>query len=196
MRKPNSSEVKSGEHRSYTPPEVGGHYMELLNVEPYKSKKGAEMLKVSFDFADNDKQPQYFKEAYNNDTRANKSWSFQATKYIGIMDYSDTDKYSRGFMSFINAIEKSNTGFETNWEKDGMDFCSQFRNKKIGGVFGLVETEYNGKRSKRAELRWFCSTDKVADASIPEPKLLPVEEEKPLDDFIELNTEMSDLPFN
>lgn len=49
----------------------------------------------------------------------------------------------------------------------------QFVGKKIGGVFGLVENEYNGKITKRRELRWFVSRDKVKDAAIPEEKLLP-----------------------
>ncbi len=43
----------------------------------------------------------------------------------------------------------------------------------LGGVFGLVENEYNGKVTKRCELRWFCADDKADSAAIPQAKLLP-----------------------
>ena len=45
--------------------------------------------------------------------------------------------------------------------------CQQFKNKKIGGVFGEQMDYYNGDEKKKRVLRWFVSFDKVADAQIP-----------------------------
>ena len=51
--------------------------------------------------------------------------------------------------------------------------AAQFRGLKVGGVYGEVENEYNGKRSMRRELRWFCADSQVETARVPEPKYLP-----------------------
>lgn len=197
MRKPNAEEVKSGNGNNWTPVEVGGHYMKIMSVENYQSKTGKPMIKVMFDFDSNDKQPGYFTEQYKNDDRADKKWPFAATKYVMIDDYNDSSKYSRDFMSFINSVEHSNTGFQTNW--DAPDFVGQFKGKKIGGVFGIVESEYNGNVRKRAELRWFCGIESVADVNIPEEKLLQGSKPSSIasdDDFLDVPNDLGELPFN
>lgn len=199
MRKPNEEEVKSGNGNSWTPVQVGGHYMKIMSVENYQSKTGKPMIKVMFDFDSNDKQPGYFTEQYKNDDRVDKKWPFAATNYVMIDDYNDSSKYSRNFMSFINSVEHSNTGFQTNW--DAPDFVGQFNGKKIGGVFGMVESEYNGNVRKRAELRWFCGIESVADVNIPEEKLLNgngiTGATASSDDFLDLPTGIEiGLPFN
>lgn len=197
MRKPNEEEVKSGNGNNWTPVEVGGHYMKIMSVENYQSKTGKPMIKVMFDFDSNDKQPGYFTEKYKNDDREDKKWPFAATNYVMIDDYNDSSKYSRNFMSFINSVEHSNTGFQTNW--DAQDFVGQFNGKKIGGVFGIVESEYNGNVRKRAELRWFCGIESVADVNIPEEKLLQGSKQSSIasdDDFLDVPNDLGELPFN
>jgi hypothetical protein len=54
----------------------------------------------------------------------------------------------------------------------GDKFCEQFKDKKIGGVFGVVEEEYNGEIKKRHKLRWFCEDNKADSQQIPQEKLL------------------------
>ena len=44
---------------------------------------------------------------------------------------------------------------------------------EIGVVFGNVEEEYNGEVKMRRRIRWFCKWDAVANASVPQDKLLP-----------------------
>ena len=78
---------------------------------------------------------------------------------------------TKGFKGFITSFANSN-GLTQEQIKWGADFTAQFKNKKIGGVFGIVENEYQGKVSDRHELRWFCQLDRVKDAVIPERKAL------------------------
>ena len=47
-----------------------------------------------------------------------------------------------------------------------------FKNKKIGGVYGMVHSEYQGEVKVRSELRWFVTDDKVDSAEIPKDKPL------------------------
>ena len=162
MQKPNGyDEAKvQGE---FTPVELGGHHLVIKQVEEMQSTTGKPMIKVSFDFAPEDKQPNYFAEQFKNDIRPDKKWSNQATVYILV--YDNEGKTSSKFKTFTTCVEHSNTGFTTQW---GDNFCQQFKNKKIGGVFGEQMDYYNGEEKKKRVLRWFVSSDKVADAQIPD----------------------------
>ena len=165
MQKPKLfDEVKtSGE---FVPIELGGHHIIIKNVEETTSKAGKPMLKVSFDFAKNDSQPDYMANEFKNDIRPDKKWPHAGTQYILTEDKDGN--CSKSFKSFITAFENSNNCGAIWGEK----FAAQFKNKRIGGVFGEVENEYNGKTTMRHELRWFCSDDKVDGAAIPDPKYL------------------------
>jgi hypothetical protein len=152
--------------REFTPVTLGGHHLIIKKVEESQSKQGKPMIIVYFDMAKNDSQADYMANEFRNDIRPDKKWPRTGTQYIVSED--DQGKCSRSFKSFITCFEHSND-CEADW---GAKFCSQFKDKKIGGVFGEVENEYNGKVTMRHELRWFCSDDRVEDAAIPAPKYL------------------------
>ena len=146
-----------------SPVELGGHKLIIKQVSETKSKTGKDMIVVLFDFATDDVQPGYFAEQFKNDIRPDKKWPNQATQYILVLD--EEGNTSRSFKTFTVCVEKSNAGFTIQWVDK---FCSQFKGKKIGGVFGEQMDYYNGKDKKKRVLRWFCSMDKVADVQIPE----------------------------
>ena len=168
----------------FTPIELGGHHIIIKNVEVTTSKAGKQMLKVCFDFAKNDRQPEYMMNEYKNDIRPEKRWPYAGTQYI--MTEDKDGNCSKSFKSFMNAFESSNN-CSAIW---GDKFAGQFKNKKIGGVFGEVENEYNGRVTKRHELRWFCADDKVEGAGIPAAKLLNGKES----DILGGNTSTSSAP--
>ena len=102
---------------------------------------------------------------------------------------------SRMFKSFITAFEKSNN-CEAIW---GDGFAKQFKNKKIGAIYGEVENEYNGKTTMRHEFRFFCEDAKADDAKVPDPVYLDKSKTaaaQQSDDFMAIpdGTE-EDLPF-
>ena len=163
MQKPKSyDEVPVG--GDFTPIILGGHHAVIKSVKEQKSSTGKDMVVVAIDFAKNDSQPGYFKEQFDKDTRSEKKWPYQAVQYIVTEDYEG--KCSRSFKGFITAFEKSNKT-ETNW---GDKFVDQFKNKKIGVVYGEVEEEYNGEIKTRRRIRWFCEDAKVDEASGPDKK--------------------------
>ena len=165
MNKPASYDtVKVG--GDFTPIIVGGHHMVIKNVEETTSKGGKAMLKVSFDFAKNDSQPEYMMNEFKNDIRPDKKWPHVGTAYILTED--NDGNCSKKFKGFITSFERSNN-CEAVW---GEKFAAQFKNKKIGGVFGKVENEYNGKVTMRTELRWFCEDGRADSADIPAEKYL------------------------
>lgn len=173
IAKPNNYEETqaSGE---FTPVELGGHYLVIKQVSEKESRNGNPMIVVLFDFDQKDKQAGYFTEAFKNDIRPEKKWPNQATAYI-VTEDKEGD-CSRSFKTFTSCVEHSNSGFAIQW---GDKFCECLKGKKIGGVFGFVEEEYNGEIKRKRKLRWFTSTDKVKDAEIPEDKLLPLSAANP-----------------
>ena len=167
MKKPNNYDntKASGD---YTPISLGGHHLIIKGVQESKTKTDKDMIVVAFDTAPGDVQPEYYMNEFQNDIRPDKKWPRGGRQYIVVND--NEGNCSRSFKSFITCVEKSNNGFETQW---GDSFAAQFKGKRIGGVFGEVENEYNGKTSMRHELRWFCADDMVSKARIPAPKYLP-----------------------
>lgn len=161
MQKPNNYE-NTKEQGEFTPVELGGHFLVIKEVMEMQSKTGKDMIKVSFDFAKNDKQGGYFEGIFRDDVRPDKKWPNQATQYILTEDKDGN--CSRSFKTFVSCVEHSNKGFETQW---GDTFASQFKNKKIGGVFGPQMDYYDGREIEKRVLRWFVSVDKVADAQVP-----------------------------
>lgn len=137
--------------------------MVIKSVTEMKSRTNKDMIKVEFDFAEDDKQPGYFSEQFANDIRPDKKWPNQATQYMLTEDAEG--KCTRNFKTFTTCAEHSNAGFSVQW---GDKFCQCFKGKKIGGVFGEQMDYYNGEEKKKRVLRWFVSLDKVADATIPD----------------------------
>lgn len=167
MQKPNNYDntQASGE---FTPVRIGGHHLVIKQVQELLSKTGKDMIVILFDMAAGDDQADYFMKAFKEDIRPDKKWPRSGRQYIVVTD--NDGNCSRSFKTFINCVEKSNNGFVTQW---GESFCNQFKGKRIGGVFGEVENEYNGKVTMRHELRWFCNDSAADDARVPDPKYLP-----------------------
>ena len=162
MQKPNNyDQTPAG--GDFTPIELGGHKIIIKQVSETKSKNGKDMIVVLFDFAADDSQPGYFTEQFKNDIRPDKKWPNQATQYI--MKEDSEGNTSRSFKTFCTCVEHSNAGFTVQWIDN---WGAQFKNKKIGGVFGEQMDYYNGEEKKKRVLRWFTSIDKVEDAVIPE----------------------------
>lgn len=193
MQKPNNYDnvQASGD---FTPVTPGGHHLIIKKVEESKTKTGKDMIIVAFDMAAGDKQPNYFSDMFANDIRPDKKWPRSGRQYIVVTD--NEGNTSRSFKTFITCVEKSNNGFKTEW---GDGFAAQFKGKRIGGVFGIVENEYQGKITKRTELRWFCEDTKADNAKVPDPKLLPnnnVTVAAPSSDgFMNITGDEDEIPF-
>lgn len=167
MQKPtNYDETQVMQER--IPAEVGGHYLRIIRVEEMKNKNGGDMIMVGYDFADNDKQPKLYLNEFNANSDPQKKWPIGGRCYINV--YDQEGKCSKSFKGFCEAVEESNTGFSIKWNL--ADWAGQFKGKTVGGVYGNVENQYNGKYYMRSQLRWFVSNGKVATAKVPKDKFL------------------------
>ena len=146
--------------------ELGGHKGIIIKVEEYTSDfSGKKSLKVYVDTASDDKQPEYFKKQYENDTRIDRKYPNGAIKYVPLGEEENQIKMLK---SFITAYENSN-GCQFDWGKD----WEQLKGKKIGIIFGQEEyTSQDGTTKLATKLREFRSIDKVDNVKIPKVKLL------------------------
>ena len=146
--------------------ELGGHKGIIIKAEEYTSDfSGKKSLKVYVDTASDDKQPEYFKKQYENDTRIDRKYPNGAIKYIPLGEEENQVKMLK---AFITAYENSN-GCQFDWGKD----WEQLKGKKIGLIFGQEEyTSQDGTTKLATKLNQFRSIDKVDNVQIPKVKLL------------------------
>lgn len=165
--KPNNYDEVEVNEFDYVPLELGGHKGIILDVEEYTSEiSGNTSLKVKVDTDKTDKQPGYFQNQYDTDTRTDKKWSTGAVKYVSLKTDENCVKMLKGF---ITAVENSNINFKYDWNKD----IDQLKNKKVGLVFGLEEYQNDKGETKTAtKLNQFRSLDKTDGAKIPKVRLL------------------------
>lgn len=169
MNKPNGYDAAQASG-SYTPVALGGHICTIKRVAETKSKNGADMIVVLFDFDREDAQQGYFQAEFNASTKEGKKWPFNGTNWIVVNDYQDPSKTSGKFKGFCEFVEKSNSGFKVNWGLE--DWGKQFVGKRIGAVYGQEEDEYNGEYRLRPRLKWFTTTEQARKAEIPAIKYL------------------------
>lgn len=166
MNKPTNFEnVSTGD---FTPVAPGGHHLIIKQVKEQQTRTGKDMLVIAVDMAPNDSQPLYFSKLFEEDIRPEKKWPNAGTIYVVSTD--NAGQCTRNFKTFITSFEKSNN-VRVDW-CDGPKFVAQFAGKKIGGVYGRVEEEYNGERKTRCLLRWFCEDAKAEGSKVPADKLL------------------------
>ena len=147
--------------------ELGGHKGIIIKAEEYTSDfSGKTSLKVYVDTASDDKQPEYFKKQYENDTRIDRKYPNGAIKYVPIGEEENQIKMLK---SFLTCVENSNTNYTYDWNKE----VDQLKGKKIGLVFGMEEyISQDGTTKLATKLNQFRSIDKVDNVQIPKVKLL------------------------
>ena len=179
---------------------LGGHKGIIIKAEEYTSDfSGKKSLKLYVDTASDDKQPEYFKKQYENDTRIDRKYPNGAIKYVPLGEEENQVKMLK---SFITAYENSN-GCQFDWGKD----WEQLKGKKIGLVFGQEEfISQDGTTKLATKLREFRSIGKIDNIKIPKVKLLDgsyvdyeeyiERQDNPLSDFKnEMEINPDSLPF-
>ncbi len=149
--------------------EAGGHICKIMKVEETKSKAGRDMVVIYLDTDKSDSQPNYYSNAYKNDTRAEKKWNNNAIVRQLVLDAEGAT--NRGFKTFIDMVEKSNNGFKVAW---GEHFADCFKGKLVGALFGREEYLDNAGVSKFAtKFQVFRTVEEIKKGvDVPKDKLL------------------------
>ena len=167
IKKPSNWDTVEVMEFDHSPIELGGHKGIIMKAEEYTSpQSGKTSLKVYVDTASDDKQPEYFKKQYENDTRIDRKYPNGAIKYVPLGEEENQVKMLK---SFLTCVENSNTNYTYDWNKE----VDQLKGKKIGLVFGQEEyTSQDGTTKLATKLNQFRSIDKVDNVQIPKVKML------------------------
>lgn len=170
MQKPNNYD-NTTPYSNQEALDLGGHILRILKVEEATSKAGNPMILIYLDTDKSDKQPLYFKKRYDNDTREEKKWGCIMYQLV---ENPKTGECHQGLVTFHDAVAKSNSGFKLVW---GDKYCSCFKDKLIGGVFGREQYINNkGKASFATKCFWLRTVDDIKNGvDIPEDRLLPAD---------------------
>ena len=108
-----------------------GYIVKILKVEYHPDK---EYLKIYFDIVKGDDKG-YFKKQYDGDTRKERKWPNAGTF---IRSYKDSA--ASMFKGFINAIEKSNKGYQWNFDEKTLV------NKVVGLI--IADEQYQNQKGQ------------------------------------------------
>lgn len=123
-------------YSAYEALEIGGHECVIMQMNEVKSQNGKPMLAILLDTAKTDKQPNYYKEKYDNDDRADKKWGCVQRIMTDGSEFG-----TRALKTFVQAVCEANNIPEekVDWE----NICKQFKDKKVCAVFREEEYEKN-----------------------------------------------------
>ena len=108
-----------------------GYIVKILKIEDHPDK---EYLKIYFDIVKGDDKG-YFKKQYDGDTRKERKWPNAGTF---IRSYKDSA--ASMFKGFINAIEKSNKGYQWNFDEKTLV------NKVVGLI--IADEQYQNQKGQ------------------------------------------------
>lgn len=123
--------------------EPGGYVCVIRKVEETKSRNDKEMVRIYLDVAEGP-QAGFYERRYREDDRADKRWPC----IVYQLTYDSEGRTNKGFKTFLEAVGKSNPGFDERaiWDER---FGEHFKGLKVGGVFGREQY-----RSQSGELKW------------------------------------------
>lgn len=167
MNKPNDfDQVQAA--GSYEKLKIGGHILVIKKVEEGKTYAGKDKVTVYFDTDKSDVQPNFFTNAFKNDTRQGKKWPWNGHK--DELVYTADGDTSGFFKAFIEAVEKSNNGFKVQW---GDNFEKCFAGKLIGATFRNEEYDDNGVSKMAVKFMNWNTVEQVKQGiEPPKDKLL------------------------
>lgn len=150
----NNIEAKGMEDFKSLP--IGAYECIIRSAEVYKNPTSEkESFRVQVDIA-NGEYKGYFQQRYNNDTRSDKTWDNNSTRYLAFQ--GDNVSYFKGF---ITSVENSNPGYKWDWDE------TKLTGKKICGVYQYEEYEkQDGTKAVKVRLNKFRSLDKMKDIEV------------------------------
>ena len=152
----NWDEIEAKGTEDFKPLPIGAYECIIRKAEIYKNPTTEkESFRVQVDIASGDYKG-YFQQRYDNDTRSDKTWDNNSTRYLAFQ--GDNTAYFKGF---ITCVENSNPGYKWDWDE------TKLANKKICGVYQYEEYEkQDGTKGVKVRLNKFRSLDKIKEIEV------------------------------
>lgn len=144
----------------------GKYVCVIKQVAAQESKNGNQQFVILYDIAEGEHKD-FYKKMFDGDKAQNST----NAKWRGVFKQNMEGKGISWFKGIITSIERSNN-FTFQWDTEGNE--KLLIGKKFGGVFGRRQYEAaNGNKPFVTELCQIRSVAGLAEAEVPEDKLLP-----------------------
>ena len=144
---------------------AGGHKCVIMEAKEDKDPNGKDILRISFDTANDDTQPKYFSNLYIKDTRPDKKSSYSGQKTF----WQDSEWFESNLSKMTGAIEKSNPDVKI-WNNGVLDLA-KLKGLKVGIVFGIEDyIKEDHSLGASCKPRYFCGYDEAFQQAIPKKK--------------------------
>ena len=165
----------------------GGHVCQILNAVVQQNDRGDDMLVLLMDVREGSSYDDFYRREFDRKKSSNPNarWPCQYRQFTVTKDGSA----SSYFKGLIQAIEKSNPGYQWNWDE------MTLRGKYVGMIFREEEFE-SSYGDIRTTVRPFAarSVETIRNGvEIPEKKPLTSRPTSAKPGFVEVNDD--DLPF-
>lgn len=199
IKRPNNwNDVKEFTERPKLP--LGAYVCKVKKAVVQNSGYG-DQLCILFDIADGSYKG-FYEDDFKANTQQDKKWKGVLRVWIPKDDGSEKDEWTKStFKGVITAFEKSNPGFQWNWDEAAL------AGKFIGILFRQEEWEYNGKHGWAVRPFKALSVDTVRSGEFTIPAEKPLKKKSEPDyseaynsyssgqGFTELDDD-GELPFN
>ena len=144
---------------------VGAYICKIMGVRYEEGKNdNSDVIVLQFDIAEGE-QKDFFRKQYDANQNEDKKWKGVVRVYVPKDDGSEKDAWTkRSFAGWIDAVEKSNSGFLWDWDEN------KLKGKKVGIVFGETGTVIEGKEIKYTEPRFGIDIERVKNGTAPAAK--------------------------
>lgn len=176
--------------------EPDGYVLKIMKAEDADFGNGP-CLMISFDIAEGERQG-FFARDYRQNTFENKKW--RGVHYLNQPkgDGSEKDGWAVNAMNnFIAVLQESNPGFSWDWGPVERGDYGQLKGKLLGGLFGKVQWEWDGKTGWNTKCRSIIPAEDVRQGHFEVPADKPLNNSPLAASTAELAESLTDedLPF-
>lgn len=148
----------------------GAYVLKIMSAKLERYSAESVAIKLAFDVDEGEYKGYYGKlYEYNKSGQyaANAKW--KGTLSLFYPTSSDPDKKKREIANFKRAITAINDSNKTKIDPTKKLNLDSFKGKYVGGAFGLVDWEWDGKSGTKCECRWFVGVDRVRAGEVETP---------------------------
>lgn len=165
IRPKNWNEVKGFSDRPKLPLDA---YVCKVKKAAVQNNGYGDQLCILFDIAEGEYRG-FYKDEYDGNQQEKKKWKGVLRIWLPKDDGSDKDEWTkRAFKSTVEAFEKSNPGYQFNWDEGSLV------GKTIGVLMRNEEWEYNGKSGWAVRPYRVLSADDARNGVFRLPKDKPL----------------------
>lgn len=133
----------------------GAYVIKILSVKEEQNNSGnGSHLKLAFDISEGE-YTDFYKKMFDQNTNEDKKWPMDAVYNMSVPDDNSPQWMIDNFRTFTDALEESNQGYHFDWDE------RKWKGLKIGALFCIEQSEYNGNVYDHTRPKWFRPAEDI-----------------------------------